>query len=270
MIQLIAIGMGQAARRVGGGCLLVMICVVPCAFGAPLVAGPSVYPTAVPEISTTGSAAIHVAPDRVVVTFGVESRAPVLDDAVRDCNTKMRAIHEAASRFQPDPKMIQTVLASIKEEKRDNWDGRQQVHSLEQIVAKSIVVCLTDVTKLDVLETAVLHAGANRMETPQFMTSQLRKYRDEARKMAAKAAKDKAELLAAQVALHVGRAKRISEGNVRWWYEGIVGSGTNSYAAQQNSVSSYGGGPSEDGDSAYAPGQIGVSSDVSITFELIN
>src|SRR5262249_52403103 len=71
------------------------------------------------------------------------------------------------------------------------------------IVEKTIAVTLKDVSRFEDLLNAVLDAGANHIYDADFSTTELRKYRDQARGLATKAALEKARDLASSAGMHV-------------------------------------------------------------------
>ena len=141
----------------------------------------------VPEssnIDITGDAAINVAPDRVRINFGVETRNKVLDTAIAQNDTIIRRVIGAARDFHIDEGDIQTGNIHV-EMAYDSHDGT--VVDYYQ-VTKGVQVFLRDVSKFEPLLTAVLRAGANHIYDVDFSTSELRMYRDQARALAVKAA----------------------------------------------------------------------------------
>ena len=111
------------------------------------------------------------------------------------------------------------------------------------------------------LVRAGLKAGSNNLSGPDFRTTEIRKHRDAARVMAVRAAREKAELLAKELQLKVGRARTVTEG-VREYY----GSSSTSNAFAQNS--SGGGGEQDDEGMGLPPGQIAVRAVVTVVFDL--
>ena len=105
----------------------------------------------------------------------------------------------AARDFHIDEGDIQTDSIHV-EMAYDSHDGT--VVDYYQ-VTKSVQVFLRDVSKFEPLLTGVLRAGANHIYDVQFSTSELRKYRDQARALAVKAAIEKANDLASAAGLKV-------------------------------------------------------------------
>src|SRR5207248_8016628 len=117
---------------------------------------------------------------------------------------------------------------------------------------------------------AAVDAGATHIHHVEFETTELRKYRDEARALAVKAAAEKARDMAAAAGLKIaGPPTGISSWNsgARSWYGSGWGFGGGSGAMAQNVVAygGPGGGASEGTD---ALGRISVTASVSMTYQL--
>ena len=70
---------------------------------------------------------------------------------------------------------------------------------------------MKDIDLLEKLIDSALVSGANRLHGIEYKDSNLRKHRDEARRMAAKAAREKAELFASELGVKVGKPLVIEE-----------------------------------------------------------
>jgi uncharacterized protein YggE len=112
----------------------------------------------------------------------------------------------------------------------------------------------------------VLKNGANQLMGFEYRTSELRKHRDEARKMAIKACREKADALAEELGCKVGAPRTINEtsygyyGNAYRW-------GGNNYMMQNSMQAAAGGGG--DGGESMPLGQIGVHATLTVSFDLI-
>ncbi|MBI4232601.1 SIMPL domain-containing protein, partial [Candidatus Peregrinibacteria bacterium] len=146
-------------------------------------------------------------------------------------------------------------------------------------VNKTVQVILKDgdVAKFEKLASRAVEVGANQIFNVEFKTTKLREYRDKARKMAMKAAKEKADLLAGELGQKVRKAISISEGKSGWYspynWWGQWGRRSNSYLSQnvQQSMPQGGGGAgTDDSETAttFSIGQISVNASVTVTFEI--
>jgi uncharacterized protein YggE len=215
-------------------------------------------------VSTTGEAVVYVVPDEVVVGFGVESFKVDLDAAKQlnddTCARLLKAIREAGV----EEKHIQTDTMTVEIAYRD---GSHPTRGIEGYFARrAYSVTLKDVKRFEPLVATALKNGANRIHGFEFKTTELRKHRDEARKRAIRAAKEKAEALAAELGAKAGKPRSIGEGysgggSYRSWW----GWGGNYQANAQVAVQGDGGG---EGGETMPLGQIAVRAQVSVTFDL--
>ena len=134
---------------------------------------------------------------------------------------------------------------------------------------KTIVVTLKEVAIFDDVLTSVVAAGATHIRNIEFRTTELRKYRDQARAVAIKAAEDKARNLASQLGRTIGKPIKIDEGrsSSRFWYNSWWRwYGGRDAGSSQNVIQTAD--PSVEAGDAIALGQISVKASVSVTFEL--
>jgi uncharacterized protein YggE len=170
----------------------------------------SLYAHAAPlenQIYVTSDAEIKVIPNQVVITLGVETRDAILAKARTANDNSVRAVLNAIKGFSVDPSDIQTDYINV----RIGYDNSDPSLVRYYEVEKSIALTLKEVSRFEAMLTAVLDAGANRIYNVDFMTTELRKYRDQARTLAIKAAMEKAGDLAAAAGLRVvGNAANVS------------------------------------------------------------
>ena len=237
-----------------------------------LGAAPAAAQTAPPQdraaprlVTVTGEAVVNVVPDEVVLTLGVESSDKQLRRAKSLNDERVKQVLAAAEKLGIPAKDIQTDHISIEPRYRDSYEQRDFVG---YFVRQTIVITLKDVSQFENLLTDVLDAGANYVHGIQFRTTELRKHKDEARALAIKAAREKAVALAQELDQKVGKPYAIREDQEGW------GSGYNSWwgsagglGMTQNVVQNAGNAGMEM-DGALAPGQIGVTARVTVSFEL--
>ena len=216
-------------------------------------------------VTVTGEAVVNVVPDEVVLTLGVESSDKQLRRAKSLNDERVKQVLAAAEKLGIPAKDIQTDHISIEPRYRDSYEQRDFIG---YFVRQAIVVNLKDVSQFENLLTDVLDAGANYVHGIQFRTTELRKHKDAARALAINAAREKAVALAQELDQKVGKPYAIREDQEGW------GSGYNSwwgnaggFGMTQNVVQNAGNAGMEM-DGALAPGQIGVTARVTVSFEL--
>jgi len=217
------------------------------------------------SVTVTGEAEVKVAPDEVVLVLGVESIHKELAEVkkIHD-HQRVKNVLAAVQANGVPAKNMQTDYVSLEP------DYRQESNEIRKIVAyiqrTTIVVTLTDLAKFERLLTGTLQAGAEHVHSVEFRTTQLRKYRDQARALAIQAAKEKAVALAGELGQHVGRPHSIREGQ-NWWgssYRSWWGRGYQ--MGSQNVMQNAGRGSAQE--DTLAPGTVSVRADISVTFEL--
>jgi len=216
-------------------------------------------------VQVTGAAMINVTPDRALIQLGVQSNG-VTPDAVQLANSV--AIHMVIKTLQAmgvEAKDITTDYYVIRPIYEDYDSLYIKGYRINNIVA----VTLRDVQKTSVVIAAALGAGANQVIDVEFYTTDLRKYRDQARELAMTAAKEKAQALAAAAGAEAGCVLNINENSWSyyngWWY------GRNQNTWTQNTVQNAdpGGGTGVSaGDEPISLGQISVKAEVSATYSL--
>jgi len=217
-------------------------------------------------ISVSGDAQINVVPDKVAITLGVETVNSTLDAAKSANDASCARILAMTQNFNIAAKDIQTDFISIE----PRYDPHGSLAIVGYTVRKSMAITLRDVPRFDALLSAAVDNGANVVLNVQFLTSDLRKYRDQARVLAIKAAKEKADGLAGALGQRAGQALSINEQQSNWWSSYNSGwnrSGNNSLS--QNVVQNASYAPSDGGSGeTTAPGQTQVRATVQVVFQL--
>lgn len=214
-------------------------------------------------ISVSGDAEIKVVPDQVLISLGVETRATTLGAARQGNDKNVRSVLDAIRKTGVAPADIQTDFINVSLHYNDRAETVVDYYSVE----KSIAVTLRDISSFETLLSAVLDAGANHIYGVEFMTTQLRRHRDGARKLAIKAAIEKANDLAAAAGLKVAQ-KPVGIASYSFgggsWYGRWRGRGM--YQNVSQNIYQTGGGAAPEG--TVALGKISVTASVSMTFRL--
>src|SRR6185295_7500095 len=120
--------------------------------------------------------------------LGVETWAEDLKEAKQQNDEQVKEILAIAQAQGVESQYIQTDHISIEPRYEDNYLKNNR---LGYFVRKTIVITLKDISKFDDLLSSEVEAGVNYVQGIQFQTTELRKYRDQARALAVKAAKEK-------------------------------------------------------------------------------
>ena len=121
------------------------------------------------------------------------------------------------------------------------------------------------------LLTKELQAGVNYLRNVEFQTTEFKRYREQARELALKAAKEKADRMAAVLGRSAGVPLQISEGysgSPGTYYSSLGGWGSGrNVGMAQNVIQNVEGG-SPEALETIALGKIAIRASVSVTFEL--
>ncbi|MFA4837497.1 MAG: SIMPL domain-containing protein [Dehalococcoidia bacterium] len=214
--------------------------------------------------TVTGEAEIRVVPDEVVLTLGVETLDKDLNTARNQNDERIKRVLAGAADLGIQPKDIQTDYMSITPQydtittELEPGYKRQKQEFTGFSASKNVVITLKDISKFEDLYTFVMTEGASYLQGIQFQTTELQKYRIEARALAVKAAREKAAAMAEGLGQKLGKAQTISEGSSGWWPK----------SSAANAVQNIGGEGYQSLDATIAPGQITVTSTVTVVFEL--
>ena len=163
-----------------------------------------------PKITVTGESVVYVQPDKILISLGIETWDGHMDAAKRKNDEIVQKTIAAIEECGIEKKAIQMDHLAIQptyDTRAVSWPRVIDGYS----VRNAMVVTLTDVALLDRLIAAALKAGANHVHSVDFQTTELRKYRDQARRLALKAAREKAIDMAAALDQTVGKPLQISE-----------------------------------------------------------
>ena len=204
-------------------------------------------------VRVTGTSEVRVVPDRAVVELGVQKQDPKASTAKRAVDGAARQILAALHSNEVDEKDVQTTYLSLRPESYT----RKGVRISYFVAEETLTVTVRNLSKLDTLLEALVQAGGNRIDSITYETSDLRKYRDQARELAVKAAREKATALAQALGQDIGKAYLIDEVPEYEYSRGLMANEAYSYSARAKPA-----GPS------LAPGQKTISASVTVSFDL--
>ncbi|MBN1512061.1 MAG: SIMPL domain-containing protein [Phycisphaerae bacterium] len=212
-------------------------------------------------VTVTGTARVEVAPDEVVLTVGVETIDNDVSTAAATNDKRVKDVFSLAHEHGVADPDVQTDRVSLGPEyEYRETDGERRYVLVGYKATQTIAITLRDITKYETLLTGLLKAGVNRVDSVEFRTSEPRKHKDQARIMAVKAAREKAEALAGALGQQVGIPHSIVEEPVNWWWPGNVMGNDNRAASIQSDQS--------ESESSVAPGRLIMRARVTVSFEL--
>jgi uncharacterized protein YggE len=219
------------------------------------------------KISVNGEAIVYVKPDRILINFGVETSDLEIAAAKSKNNNIVRRALTLFRESGIAEKDIQTDHLSIEPRYLQNYP---KVEFIGYFVRNAMIITVNDAARIEDLVTKALGAGVNYIHGIDFQSVDLKKYREEARVLALKAAREKAEKMSAVLGQTIGRPLQITDN-----YANIFGRQSSGWGNMgganwsQNAVQNMTAGGGEGGETI-ALGQIAIRAGVSVIFELKN
>jgi len=159
----------------------------------------------IPQINVNGEGKVKVAPDQVCISATVETKGNNAKDVKKQNDEKMDAVLKFIKKMNIPTADFKTKQVALNpqydyEKKKTSYNATQTVE-----------IVLKDLTKYDELMEGLVQQGINRIDRVSFETSKLLQLQSDARKLAMKDAKAKAEDYVSVLGQKVGKAFVISD-----------------------------------------------------------
>ena len=159
----------------------------------------------VPMINVSGEGKVKVAPDQASISVSIETKGTKAEDVKKENDKKMDAILKFIKNSNIAKEDYQTQRVSLN----PNYDYEKKKHNY--IATQSVQILLKDLSKYDVLMEGLVDEGINRIDNVEFKSSKMMQLQSDARKLAVKDAKAKAEDFVSVLGQKVGKAILISD-----------------------------------------------------------
>ena len=159
----------------------------------------------IPMINVSGEGKVKVTPDQAAITVSIETKGSKAAEVKTENDKKMDAIIKFIKKSNIAKEDFQTQRVSLY----PNYDYDKKKHSY--IATQSLQILLKDLTKYDLLMEGLVDEGINRIDNVEFKSSKMIQLQSEARKLAMKDAKGKAEDYVSVLNQKVGKAFLISD-----------------------------------------------------------
>ena len=204
----------------------------------------------VPQISVSGEGKIKAVPDQVFISIAVETKGTIATDVKKQNDATIEKVLQFITKFKVPKSDVQTQSISLNpqydyEKKKRNYNASQ-----------TIAILLKNTSQYDALMEGLVDAGINRINSVEFKTSKLTEYQSEARKLAMKEAKSKAENYVSVLGQKVGKAITITDNTQNYYPQPMYAMKT--MAMDQAEI------PRE----TLAIGEINITASVSVSFLL--
>ena len=220
-------------------------------------------------ITVNGDAEVKVTPDKAIITAGIETVDKDIIAAKKQNDDIVKRLVENCVKLGIPEGNISTDFINV-DNKYERVNDQQKF--VGYYMRRRVAITLTDITKFDILVTELLSSGIYQIKDVKFETTELRKYKDQARADAIRAAREKAQAMTNELGQTIGKAYSIDEkssfsrswyGGWNNWYGGA--NYPNPFNASSNAPS-----PTDNinPDMPLALGKISVTASVSVSFEL--
>lgn len=229
----------------------------------PLSRAFSQAPSSLPQINVSGSSEVKVAPDEIYLKVGVETRHETLEEAKRENDERIAKALVFIRNSGVKDKEVQTDFLTVEPYyDRDVSRTKPTIY----LVRKSIEIRFTEIKGFEAFVTGLLTNGITTIHGIDFRTTEMRKHRDTARAMAVRAAREKADALAAELGVKRGKVCNISTNDWSGWVGYASNWGGYGANVMQNSVQSFNNVQEAAPSSTLSIGQISVTASVNVSF----
>jgi uncharacterized protein YggE len=159
----------------------------------------------IPTINVSGEGKIKVTPDQTAISISLETKGAKAVDVKKENDAKIDAVLKYIKKMNIAKEDYQTQSVSLY----PNYDYEKKKTSY--IAMQTVYVLLKDLNKYDALMDGLVDLGINRIDNVEFKSSKIDQLQSDARKLAIKDAKAKAEDFVSVLNQKVGKALTISD-----------------------------------------------------------
>jgi uncharacterized protein YggE len=205
----------------------------------------------IPQISVSGDGKVMVKPDHVIINFGVNNVGKDATEVKKLNDETVDKVVKFIKKFGIATTDFQTTNVSLNR----NYDFEKKKYNYQ--ASQSISITLKDISKYDSLMMGLVDNGINNIDNVEFKSSKIEEYKSEARKLAMKDAKHKAEDYVSVLNQKIGKAILINDSTQTYYPQPMYKADMMVAAAAEIA-------PRE----TIAVGQIEVTATVSVSFIL--
>ncbi|MBW7884980.1 MAG: SIMPL domain-containing protein [Caldilineaceae bacterium] len=207
-------------------------------------------------ITVVGEGVVKIQPDVARANIGVEVMRPSVEEAAAENNTRTETLLNTLKELGIAEEDLQTSGYNVYAE-RYGPSGPVAENEVQYRVTNSVSVTIRNLEEVGQVLDAAIKAGANNIYGVEFLLEDASSARSEARQKAVDNARATAEELASLNGVQVGKIVGISE---------IIASQGGFY---NNSFASYEAGLGGGGGAPIQPGQLRLTMQIQITYELL-
>lgn len=206
----------------------------------------------IPQISVSGEGKVKSVPDQAFISVTVETKGTNATSVKKQNDETIEKVIQFIKKIKLPKEDVQTKRISLNPQ----YDYEKKKHNYN--ATQTLEILLKDLAQYDTLMEGLVEAGINRINTVEFKTSKLTQYQSDARKLAMKEAKQKAEDYVSVLDQKIGKALTISDNSQAYYPQPMY------ETRMMKTAMSDGGMPRE----TLAVGEITIVANVSVSFVL--
>lgn len=161
--------------------------------------------SAIPQVCVAGEGKIKVRPDQAVLNVSIETKGAKAIDVKKENDIAVDRVLQLIKKMNLPKEDVMTQNVTLY----PNYDYEKKKHSY--VATQTISIQLKDLSKYAELSEGLVDAGVNRIDNIEFKSSKLKALQSEARKMAIKDAKLKAEDYVNALGQKMGKAITVND-----------------------------------------------------------
>lgn len=158
-----------------------------------------------PQISVSGEGKVKVTPDQAAIVITVETKGTNAKEVKKENDLKVDGVLKFIKKLNLPSEDYKTRRVTLNPQYE--YESKKRSYNASQ----TLEILLQDLSKYDALMEGLVDAGVNRIDGITFQSSKLAQYQAEARKLAIKDAKAKADDFVFVLGQKVGKALMISD-----------------------------------------------------------
>lgn len=165
----------------------------------------------IPQIAVSGEGKVKAVPDQAFISVTIETKGTNATTVKKQNDETVEKVILFIKKSKLPKEDVQTKQIALNPQ----YDYEKKKHTYN--ATQTIEILLKDLSQYDALMEGLVDAGINRINAVEFKTSKLAEYQSQARKLAMKEAKQKAEDYVSVLGQKVGKAFTISDNSQAYY-----------------------------------------------------
>ncbi len=206
----------------------------------------------IPQVTVSGEGKVKVTPDQAFITVSIDTKGSKAIDVKKENDIAVEKVLQFIKKMKIPKEDVITERVALN----PNYDYEKKKHNY--MANQTIIIKLKDLTKYDELSEGLIDNGVNRIDNVEFKSSKLETLQSEARKLAMKEAKLKAEDYVSVLGQKIGKALLINDNSQAYYPQPM-------YKGNMMAMDASAGGEQRQ---TLAIGEIEITANVTVSFVL--